>query len=383
MLRLVLNMYKSCDGIESMQDRIKRILILIVFLCVAMMTPSIVWVSAAGIEISWEHIGSVRDEFAHQLTWSPDSRFIASLNSEADRLSILEVATQEIVRSFSLPSIPNSAFRAQLKWSPNGRYILTNLRGKTMIVDAETGLQVGEDIATDTAIVGVEWSNNSRLIALFSNIGTISIYNLETQQVERTIDLVVDPTKPFAFYNVFAWSPNNELFAAPFDDGSDSTTVAIGVWDMKGNLLTDFSRTNCANYILFANTLRDSDALRWASDNGRLVWTAVSMAVCEFNESNMDLNVTESILYQTNQPGSDLSIFQPIYLADWSPNGNWIVASANMDSCEVRLFDTLRNLEAIDRFPTVCGSEALAWSPDGSYIAALSDSGLWLGRVNI
>src|SRR5437763_1200239 len=72
------------------------------------------------LKIDWKQY-SLSDSVWWGLTWSPDSKYVASVDRYVKQISIINVEMGIVERHLTLPD--NLDYVLQLDWSPNGSYL--------------------------------------------------------------------------------------------------------------------------------------------------------------------------------------------------------------------------------------------------------------------
>ena len=132
-----------------------------------------------GLPISWDPVlvTTYREGFFREATWSPCSRFIATINRAA--IEILDAATLERLNTFKPPPY---VIHSGLSFSPDGR-VLTGFDGEIISWDPQTGGLITPFISAPTgdSPISFAYSVDGRVIAVLdaSHSHSTSIYTCD------------------------------------------------------------------------------------------------------------------------------------------------------------------------------------------------------------
>ncbi len=182
-----------------------------------------IWDAGTARQVADLHLPIAADDlFAHAFifTWSPDSRYIAT-GSPSAMLVFYDTATgkqayrYDYIKDNMITNVEVAA------WSPNGRFIVvsglyenSNTNCGLMILPAmkntpEPILSYANEWGTI-----VEWSPDSKFIALGEGGPAVQVWNASTGQIMRTYTGHTGPV------NAVSWSPNGTLIASGGEDGT-------------------------------------------------------------------------------------------------------------------------------------------------------------------
>lgn len=314
------------------------------------------------------------------IAWSPDGKQIVFTNGK-DTLYILDIRTQQARQLFKTRSDIKYAYPISVEWSPDGQFIAVALSNLAYIIKPDTGeiLQTLPKAKTDHLesqyVNEVHWMADSAHLITFDLSGYVRIFDVQTGELTKDIDLVGKQIDTF-WDNSFAWSSDSNLFAA-----RNFQSASMWFWNKNGELLTqyvthswdDVSKPSCKLKIADYEQIYK---LGWAKGGHKLaVATGYKLIICTLNDY-------ETLSYRLIEPELDETKVG-VY---WSADGRWLMSNIQVSSdktdCALKIYDSAQDYKLIqtlqDKQP--CYS-FLVWSPDNHYIAAGNSGGLWLGTV--
>jgi WD40 repeat protein len=296
------------------------------------------------------------------LAWDPEGEIIAVGTSEgiwlhrADDLTTVE----------QLSTLP---FITSLDWiSPNR--IIAGATSGIQILDPTTG-QTIFDIPNQrerVIVTSVAWSPDSTMYAAVFSDSLIQIWDAQTGQLLQEIQLESGQGR----YDL-TWSPNSQMIATIVVDSEVEHISQITIWNAESGELSFSWISNQATGVISWNPQGATIATR-GSDGFVRIWNA---------DTGELLYTLEADLYY-------------VVGFTWSPDGRRL-ASAGAQTPDtdnstirestgrVRIWDgqTGHRMMELDG-PILTGevnsADALAWSPDGTRLASVSDDGrifLW------
>ncbi len=181
-----------------------------------------IWDAGTTRQVADLHLPIPADDiFAHAFifTWSPDSRYIAT-GSPSAMLVFYDTATGKQVYRYDYINdnmITNVEVAA---WSPNGRFIVvgglyenSNTDYRLMILPALKNTPEPILSYDNEWVSIVEWSPDSKFIALDTGGAAVQVWNASTGQIMRTY------TGHTGLVNAISWSPDGTLIASGSNDG--------------------------------------------------------------------------------------------------------------------------------------------------------------------
>jgi len=266
--------------------------------------------------------------------WSPDGKKVVSISDQENAI-IWDVINGEQLYSIDGPV-------KSVAWSPSGDQLAIGTVG-------ESSLLLWNDGCRDNClrsleeyndwVIDISWSPDGRYLACASKYATITIWDVQKEEIIRTL---TGHTHPVGYTG---WSP----------DGSQITSLAgegiVITWNVEnGHQIQSFRPI--INNIIWSP---DGQKFSGESDDSVVIWDGVT------GERIITLLSSENIGY----------------LVSWSPDGSKI---ANSSEENIIIWDIVsgEQTHSLDGFSG--WANILSWSPDGSKIAA---GGNYLGVVTI
>jgi len=255
--------------------------------------------------------------------------------------------------------------------SPDGKFIAGNLssysgneddgyepvNGGVIVWSATTGNEVLDYWCSDNSGGNLlTWSPDSRYIA--SADGDFQVWDVITkrQVIAKDVTMNID---------AISWAPNGKYIA--YVDGEGD----IQIWDITtGSTISTYRghmyKNNKGGYTLSA------DNVAWSPDSRRIASTGYTDNTVHV----WDATTGDNAVICRDHPFSKQ--IQPFnHLVGWSPDSNFIVtATRNEDEskdCTVQVWDALTGNISYTFREHSGKVDALAWSPDGKYIATAGD----------
>lgn len=299
----------------------------------------------------------------YALSWSPDSKRIASASLDVD---VWDAITGNNVVAFQPYLNGGGGSILAVQWSPDGKYIASVRGGQIQIWDPTTkaimqtltypGVQ---PIASNGPLSGM--SENSHLGSYKQMSGGVFIYgfawspdgkrivaaNPSSSGTESMViwDLATQKTTPLTGHTDqvahIVWSPDGKYIA------SSSYDSTVRVWD---------AQTGKNIYTHDARGSRDAAALAWAPrGTGERLLTGYSDGSIESFDAT---NGAHDLMYSTH-------INSGVSSVAWSPDGKIVAAAGN----GVKLLDAHKDALLYTYTGNVNYIRSMAWSPNGKYIA--------------
>lgn len=315
------------------------------------MHPIQVWGAAARPIVYMNHAGAVK-----ALAWSPDSTRIVSGGYDTT-VQVWATDTGASHATYAGHSDPVMT----VAWSPDGRFIASGSIDATVrIWDVASGQALLTYNGHTDTVLSVCWSPDSTTLASASQDRTVHLWNAATGQLLRSYTEHTEPVQ------TVSWSPDGRFIAS----GGDDKTVHV--WEATSGQDTFVYRGHEGNVLSVA----------WSPDGTRIA----SGSDWSWNEETMT-RTTASSMHIWNVAGHVVLCEQRghpvhVYAISWSPNGAYVASGDLFHRIEV--YDAITGTEVAqvqdhvqDRGRSVRRGEILgiAWSPDGTRIAAAFSSG--------
>jgi WD40 repeat protein len=264
------------------------------------------------------------------VAYSPDGTQIVS-GANDDRILLWDAVTGQIIREFS-DLVRSIAF------SPDGRYI-SGSSDKITLWDVSTGSLI-RTFPGQREVVSIAFSPDGRQIVSGSQDRTIKLWDIATGQEIWTISEHKDRV------SVVAFSPDgNQILSGGYDD-------RILLWSAAtGQLIREFTRT--INGISFNAHRYGVEAAAFSLDGAQVVSSSYD------NDIKLWDTATGQEIW--NSPARRSEFFTSVA---FSPDGTQIV-SVSLQG--ITLWDT--STGKVNSVFNERGSNSVAFSPDGRYIA--------------
>ena len=316
------------------------------------------------------------------LAWSSDSRRVAVLNLDMNRVQIWDATTGGHLINIRLPDVPPSA--SLMAWSPNGKWLAISDMTGIVMADAQTGAIIHRFLIASLVeslpvphgsalfsllqpasggfpgVSGLVWSPDSRLLA---------VTTLSVSAAERHLSILNAQTGALVYrfsdtgsswITVASWSSDGKYLAAIVGDRSEH--LMAWAWDMS----TSPYRTAFKQDI----GIGDPGVAVWGD---RLVWQShsdnLAFAQGQLGRSSgivlWDV-VHNKLLKRYSIPNNSMLALSPDgkYLATGGDVANQVVILDMQSGQQIYVY---RQQQYIG---------FLAWSPDGKYIASCSGGGV-------
>jgi WD40 repeat protein len=197
------------------------------------------------------------------------------------------------------------------------------------------------------AVVGVAWSPDGKRIASCSDDGTVQVWNAATGKRIWTFTF---PGARENYVFAVAWSPDGKRIAA----GGQTGVVAV-LDEATGHSLA-----------LYNSQSLQIEGIAWSPDSKRIVFGSEDGGVQVW-----DTTTGKQLLHYTGHTGS-------IFRVAWSPDGKEIASASYDGTVQVWNATTGQHLQTYTMGVPVW---SVAWSPDGSRIVSGTGSAGLNGRV--
>jgi WD40 repeat protein len=285
------------------------------------------------------------------IAWSPDGKRIACASVD----KTVRLWDAFIGRPIFTYHGHSDAVNA-VAWSPDGKYIASaSADGVVHVWVADTGVTTITYTGHSKSVTCLTWSPNRKFITSGSQDKTVQLWDAATGGNVLIYHGHSDAV------NAVAWSPDGKRIA------SASTDQTVQLWDAAtngGNLFTYHGHSDAVN------------AVAWSPDGKYIASGDGGTSLIEsrsFIDSGFFIGVTVQVWNATT--GDQFLIFRShsatVNAVAWSPDGKYI-ASASVDKT-VQLWNFIHTFFYRGHFSQV---NAVAWSPDGKYIASASADGV-------
>ncbi len=302
----------------------------------------------------------------HGLTWSRDGATLVGLAQWGESLRFWDASSGSKIADLDLESRPVDG----LAWSSDGQRLAAGTRdGMIRIYTAGSSRPVALwDNAGESGINRIAWSHHNNLIASTSSCGRLdprgcALEIVAPSNAARSIAEIdsgtYDPT--------FAWSPVAPWLAAETDAG-------LGVWEVHEDGEID---------VIASPLGTPSFGLTWSPDGRAIAYAELPRSGLGQGQTSPSLVIRRAIdLGEVRRRPIDGA--SATYGLAWSPDGMWIAASSSYRSRGFRSSPSAARLDIwsaedlshVRSLGSTNGaSEALAWSPDGRWLASSRGQG--------
>ena len=317
-----------------------------------------IWDAASQIVL--QHIQLENYRHFTQISWSPDSHFLASGDWSGD-IHIWEVDSGQIVDTFLFQASYLPSKVVTISWSPNGELLAFSKNDGSMgiwDIEQDTHKIMSHEQYKD--ILQMAWSPNSTQLATAAPEESIRIWDVVTGKEVRS--LIIGSEKG----NNVAWSPDGKWLASAGRDNQ------VYIWD-TASWKQEFLIWQPESWV---------NALTWSPDSLRLAAGGTQGKVRIWDLSD---GVSLDGIIQTH------SLYTPplaVNSVSWSPDGSMLatIASGYFKNYGVGINDFnvwVWNAKSGKLLAVLKGHtdeiEDIAWSPNGDQLAA---SG-WDGTLRV
>lgn len=331
------------------------------------------------------------NEAISSINWSPDSTKIASAISNGTAIT-WDVASKKVVTI--LPD--HQSYILSVVWRADGQQLATTSSDNTVKVWTASGQLITTlgDAEFYIGVSQVAWDpNHNQLAAAYDGYSTIEL--LDPNTGTPLVSLTPAPSvPPYMGVAMMAWSPSGdhlasafamgdiEVWAAPFSssktpltitqangshdiawDPTGSKLVSVGGYDASDRKMVIWDPTSGVALGNFQNDTSQLVQVAW-SPNGKLLAT---------QDSNGGIQLWDAVTRQLLSAIAVTMNTLPLDHVAWSPNSKRL-AGANcqhgvIKTCSIELIDASTGTPSSPFQHQVGWLSALAWSPDGRYIA--------------
>ena len=238
-----------------------------------------------------------------------------------------------------------------LSWSPDGKWITSASRDKTVHVWSPHNTGKGQAFIYSrhtAAILTVAWSPDGKYIASGGNDKTVHVWNAPHMSANPPGETRVVYPDPYGEVAALAWSPESKRVAS-------ISSHIMQVWDADSGKHTSYY-TDVAQYGL-SSKQGPQKAVAWSPDGLFLTSNMIFVSVWDVASGNRLITYT----------GLHAS---PVHGLAWSPDSKH-VASASDDNT-VQIWDAATGNMLILYKGHRDAVYAVSWSPDGRYLASAS-----------
>jgi WD40 repeat protein len=272
------------------------------------------------------------------LSWSPDSKRVASATVGTGGVQFWDAITGDHLVTVQLPGGANEWAYA-LDWSPNSEDIAVATNEHVLIVNGQTGKVISSYAAN------VLTASSSTSVSSSTSSGQMFLSSLF-------------PLSGGFGYRTLAWSPDGHLIASALSFGSYGE---LQVWNPQ---------TGATNFTRSVSNSDNIGALAWSSD-GRYI------AATTWNTQGTDPTQPTSMVVVWNVSTHQMVFQHRDFMSSdapvaWQPQSHNL-AFIGATSSSGHLVETLEIWDAttgkLVKKYVGTGAGALAWSPDGTYLA--------------
>ena len=278
------------------------------------------------------------------LDWGPDGSLLAVGTSQG--IYIHDTETLNVTQQLS-----DSPFVSALDWNRrDNRIVSGHSDGSIQVWNVEDGTLLTTLDGHERVVTSVQWSPDGTQIASGSWDDTLRIWDVDTGQVQVIIHTGAEITVNYSVN----WNAAGDQMASQGAHG-------VYIWDTS---------TGQPAFSWFYN--REVSALKWSPDN-EIIATA--------NSSDQILlwDVSTGTILNTLDGGGGF-----VHAIAWSPDGRRLASHSTspsdirrgwIDIWDVATGDLLAHLPDVSMTGDGSYANAIAWSPDGTRLASISDDG--------
>lgn len=295
----------------------------------------------------------------HSLSWSPNSRLLASGSGDGT-VQIWNPVTGQNLLTFRRHIESVNA----VSWSPQGNYLASAGNDSLVYVwEATTGKPLTVYQGHSAWINrGLAWSPDGTRLVSASWDHTVQIWEAETGKTLQTY------RGHSGVVCSVAWSPDGKYIAS----GGGFPECLVHVWDAETGELVQVYRGHAQDvhgerHIPAGLHPYAEEQMRGPSSVHSLAWSStnawIASAGLRLISRVWEATTGRNVLKRDN-------VGEPMV---WSPDSRFVIAPASYDLAHVAQWSVADNRARLIYTPHLdAGIQALAWSPDGQFIATSS-----------
>lgn len=296
--------------------------------------------------------------------WSPDGIYLAVGENLSPGVVVYKRSGDVFTKLADPTSLPSGGVRG-VSWSPDGQHLACATGSAPYITIYKRSGDLLTKLSDPSSLpltpgMSVSWSPDGKMLVVTGSTGSsppLLIYS----RVGDVFTKLSDPS---------TLPPNNTIYAAAWS--SNGRYLALGlfstpyifVYKRSGNTFTKLAIPDGASGDLYAQV----KSLGW-SPNGKYLTVTT--------QSNTFVTYVRSGDTFTQIPGPVLLPIGDPLCVDWSPDGQFLCCASTLTGApDVYTFEDEAFIQIVgtEPIPLVSQYSALAWSPDGVYLAATTSS---------
>jgi WD40 repeat protein len=309
--------------------------------------------------------------------WSPDGRLIA-VATDSGSVQLMDVLNFGLL-SDAFTSADNDV--SLLAWSPSGADLaVVSATGAAAFFKLNAQATAADVIGGGRGASDVAWDPTGSTIAISTQGGVVQRYDARTgRPIGAPINSLAgdQPTSPL-FFPAIVWNPDGTQLATTREDGT--WQVIDSVSGARTAVLGDAPPPPPADEPVIADV--EHQGLAWSPDGRSIAvggYFSADDAASDIDNADVGNDSIQVLDARTLRPRGD-----PISNADldatnlaWSPDGSKLAAGGPYGTIE--LLEVSTGEQVGDEINVSdSGLIGLAWSPDGKSIAAADDRKLYL-----
>ena len=319
----------------------------------------------------------------NHLVWSPDSEFLAGASyeystQEEGYLYVWNIPSGDLIWKKPAPR----GYLSEMTWSPDGNYIAAEMRnGSIRIYNAADGSSPATLWGHSNGVEVLIWSQDSQFLISGGYDSTIRVWDTKEWKEITVLDYHTKAITDIAF------SPSGNLLASAGDDSE------LLIWDTSDWELLEVLQDHTEG---IKDIAWSPDGLYLASLDNTItkIWTTEYWEVIQSipSDGGMRLAWSSENRFFAILDSNGLGIWETndwikihvldTDLFDWSPTTNSLITDAKtgegdafLNAWNVPNWDSVQLLEGF-----TFDIESINWSPNGTYLAALSMMREYLGE---